>query len=56
MKFKNVFVKFFHNVLGWGYPAYPLENDPFQPTMACKYCDMTLAQDSNGDWFHLTSK
>ena len=53
MKFKNVFVRFCHNVLDWGYPSEMSEHDSFQPTYRCKYCDKGLAQDSNGDYFHL---
>jgi hypothetical protein len=50
----NKIKKFFHNLLGWGYPLAVLERDSFQPSYACRFCDGKLAQDSNGDYFHLT--
>ncbi len=45
-----------HGVLGWGYPIGQQEDDDFQPTFACKFCDYRLAQDSTGAYFHLSEK
>ena len=51
----NKIQKWFHDVLGWGYPTTIKEADSFQSTYHCKYCDGKLAQDSQGNWFHLTN-
>jgi hypothetical protein len=46
---------FFHDILGWGYSdGYQSGGDSFHPTTFCRFCDGRLAQDSNGDWFHLS--
>lgn len=48
--------KFLHNVLGYGYPTTRSGGDNFQPTYGCKLCEYELAQDSQGGWFHLSTK
>ena len=54
---KKKIQKLLHDWLGWGFPTgYQLGGYGFQPTQFCKFCDYHLAQDSNGDWFHLSSK
>lgn len=54
---KKKIQKLLHDWLGWGFPTgYQSGGDDFQPTQFCKFCDYRLAQDSNGDWFHLSSK
>lgn len=45
--------KFLHDKLKWGYPAYKTASDSFQPIYVCKFCGKDLAQDSQGNWFHL---
>lgn len=48
--------RFFHNLLGWGFPLRLKEADSFQPVYECKYCKHDICQDSTGAWFHLSSK
>ena len=45
-----------HDKLGWGFPSELYEQDSFQPTYSCKYCNKKLALDSAMNWFHLTEK
>lgn len=50
----NVIKKFFHNVLGWGYPAKRIPCNGYSfPLYTCKFCDGRVTQDSTGAWFHL---
>lgn len=49
----NKIKKFLHDKLDWGFPALKVSGDPFQPTYACRFCSDRLAQDSQGNWFHL---
>lgn len=42
-----------HGVLGWGYPGIRIGGDWFQPTYSCRYCNKSIAKDSQGNWFHL---
>lgn len=56
-KYKAMFEKvkkFAHDKLGWGFPTQMEEEDSFQPTYHCRYCNHALAQDSTGAWFHLS--
>lgn len=46
--------KLLHDYLKWGFPKAPAELDIFQSTYSCKFCNRYLAQDSNGDYFHLS--
>jgi len=54
-RFPNIFIRFCHWI-GWGFPISETEirGDAFQPVYHCMFCDRDLAQDSNGDYFHLT--
>lgn len=45
-----------HDKLGDGYPVQNIGGDSFQPVWSCRYCNGTLAQDSQGNWFHLSGK
>lgn len=45
--------KFAHDALGWGYPTQMEEEDSFQPSYRCRYCDHVVLQDSTGAWFHI---
>lgn len=55
MRFMNWFQwRFLHDILGWGYPAKRCGGDAFMPTYYCKYCLGTVAQDSQGNYFHLS--
>jgi len=47
--------KWRHDQLGWGYPIAHTGGDDFQPIYRCEFCHLNLAQDSNGDYFHLSS-
>lgn len=49
--------KWMHDQVGWGYPDGIAEKDPygFQDSYKCKFCNDHLAQDSNGDYFHLSN-
>jgi hypothetical protein len=57
---KNRIQKWLHDKLKWGFRKR-LEgftfnqtvSDSFQPLYECKFCDKELAQDSQGNWFHL---
>ena len=47
---------FTHDNLGWGYPKELISPDSFQSVYSCRRCDGELAQDSQGNWFHLTKE
>lgn len=48
--------KWFHDKLHWGYPrGFQTGGDSFQPTYTCRFCKGNLAQDSQGNWFHLSN-
>jgi len=53
MKILNRIQKFFHDNLGQGFVEKRVGGDNFQPTYKCKFCDNVLAQDSQGNYFHL---
>lgn len=44
-----------HDIAGWGYPNGIKEKDQygFQDTYNCKFCNLSITQDSTGAWFHL---
>ena len=54
--------KWFHDKLHWGFLLksegipFRVGGDSFQPTYQCRFCDFALCQDSQGNWFHLSSK
>lgn len=52
--------KFFHDSwpFYWAFPSETAKNmgDYFQPCIKCRFCDYNTTQDSNGDWFHLSTK
>jgi hypothetical protein len=44
-----------HDHLDYAYP-YDKNFDGFQFDAKCRYCDYVALQDSNGDWFHGSTK
>lgn len=53
--------KWLHDKLGWGFRmrkeglSFRTSGDGFQSTYMCKFCDGDLTQDSQGNWFHLST-
>ena len=43
-----------HDLLGWGFVKRLDEDDGFQPTYYCRFCDGKITRDSTGAWFHLS--
>lgn len=50
----NKIKRFFHNILGWGFPKEKVGGDGFQTNYSCQFCDYKITQDSQGNWFHLS--
>ena len=46
--------KLFHDYLGWVYVGKRDGGDTFQPVYRCIICDKRIAQDSQGNFFHLS--
>lgn len=54
IKNMNKIKRFFHNILGWGFPKEKVGGDGFQTNYSCQFCDYKITQDSQGNWFHLS--
>lgn len=52
----NRIKQFLHNLLGWGFPDKKVSGDHFQTNYTCKFCDLEITKDSQGNWFHLSEK
>jgi hypothetical protein len=52
----NKIKQWLHDKLEWGFPQsnHPIGGDGFQPTYECRFCSKELAQDSQGNYFHLS--
>lgn len=50
----EVWRRFAHDRLAWGYPASARTFDGCSFGAVCMRCDRALLQDSQGNWFHLS--
>lgn len=51
---KDIIQKWLHDKLGRGYPSkHRVGGNNYQPVFECRLCAGELAQDSQGNWFHL---
>ena len=47
----NFFVRFFHRVFGWHWPAKERTFDGCSIGSQCRYCGRKILLDSQGNWF-----